>query len=122
MVLRWCIFFIIITIREAEERERKRIEEEERKKAEALKAEAKLKLDFQKQMEEAEAKKRAEAEAAKEVATVRASQAATADMFEKGEVGKEKVQITDEMFMTEEQVHHKILKFFERKVRSKLSN
>merc|ERR1712240_358748 len=98
-----------------EERQRKKEEEERRKKEEALKAEAKLKLDFQKKMEEEEAKKKAEAEAAKAKVEIRATSEAKKDLFEKGPEAKEKVQVTDEMFMTEEQIAEKKRKFEEQK-------
>merc|ERR1712096_266537 len=97
-----------------EEAALKEAEEEARRKEEALKKDAKLKLDFQKKMEEEEAKKKAEAEAAKAKIEVRASQSAKVDMFEKGDEGKEKVQVTDEMFMTEEQILEKKRKFEEK--------
>merc|ERR1712113_72344 len=88
------------------EAERKRLakeEEERRKKEEALKADAKLKADAAKFLEEQEQAKKIQ----KETVTVRAGAGAKVDMFEKGDEGKEKVKVSEEMFMTEEQIAEK---------------
>merc|ERR1712202_45913 len=49
----------------------------------------------------------------KETVTVRAGAGAKVDMFEKGDEGKEKVKVSEEMFMTEEQIAEKKRKFDE---------
>merc|ERR1712183_633863 len=82
---------------------------ERRKKEEALKADAKLKADAAKFLEEQEKAKKIQ----KETVTVRAGAGAKVDMFEKGDEGKEKVKVSEEMFMTEEQIAEKKRKFEE---------
>jgi len=96
------------------ERERRKKEEEERKKREEQEAAAKkLALDAAKFLEEEEAK-----QIQKEKITVYGSQAAKIDKFEKGEE-EEKQKISEEMFMTEEQLAEKKKKFDELQAKTK---